>query len=128
MAKSRRQRERDQILRVDHRVVDMVTAELRKVEQIACSPDWVQVEIRGGPYDGIVFPVPADQAGNADHWVFLPVTTKHPATGQAAYAWYQHRRGEAIADFWKTRLGDPDDLNRVDCGEGESDPATGGGG
>jgi len=105
--KSRRQRERDQVARIDGRVVDFISGELAQVEIEAIPADWCRIELRGGPYDGAIFPVPKDQAGNANHWVFLPASAKSECTGLAAYAWYQHRRGSLIADFWQVKIGDP---------------------
>ena len=105
--KSRRQQERDQVARIDGRVVDWITDELRRVELEAVAPAWVRVELIGWPFDGWIFPVPKDQAGDSNHWVFLPVSVKSECTGLAAYAWYQHRKGDRVADFWKVKIGNP---------------------
>lgn len=83
------------------RVAEEVAANAQKAESLH---DWSLVTLKGGPFDGLAFPVPVVHIGDPDFWVFLPVSTRPPT-----YAWYQHSAGVPTAVFWKTRTGHPAD-------------------
>lgn len=88
------------------RVADEVAANAALAENLH---DWALVKLKGGPFDGLAFPVPVTHIGDPDFWVFLPVCCR-----PAAYAWYQHSAGVADAVFWRTRLGHPSETKLED--------------